>query len=238
MPFPTIAKMTPEEKRLGRFFDRCARKGLMDAFLPEEQTKLRDFLRRWHLRPGDRVLEPGCGAGRLTEILAEAVGPNGEVYACDLSGEMLRRAAQRGLRPPVHLFRGSAAKIERPDAYFDAIICLNVFPHFTNPAPVLVEFARVLKPNGRLYIAHFEGRRQINHFHRHAAPEVAHHLLPAARDMRRLMAKAGLEVTEFMDRSEMYWLAARRLRSRASAGRPCAYPAAIRASGGRCSSAK
>lgn len=206
----TSVTLTREERQLGRFFDRCARKGLMDAFLPEEQTKLRYFLRRWRLRPGDRVLEPGCGAGRLTEILAEAVGPDGEVYACDLSGEMLRRAAERGLRTPVYFIRGSAAKIERCDAYFDVIICLNVFPHFTNPAPVLQEFARVLKPAGRLYIAHFEGRRKINHFHRHAAPEVADHLLPAARDMRRLMARASFEVTELTDRSDMYWLAARR----------------------------
>ena len=44
------------------------------------------------LRPGDRVLEIGCGTGRNFPYLREAVGPGGRVYGVDLSAGMLARA--------------------------------------------------------------------------------------------------------------------------------------------------
>ncbi len=48
--------------------------------------------------PGDRVLEVGCGPGRLAVGLAQAVGPRGRVDAVDRSPQMLRRAARRAAR--------------------------------------------------------------------------------------------------------------------------------------------
>jgi 2-polyprenyl-3-methyl-5-hydroxy-6-metoxy-1,4-benzoquinol methylase len=58
-------------------------------------------LRRIGLEPGMRVLDVGCGPGRLTIPLAERVGSSGEVVAFDLQREMLdiveRRARDRGL---------------------------------------------------------------------------------------------------------------------------------------------
>jgi SAM-dependent methyltransferase len=50
------------------------------------------------LRPGMRVLDLGCGPGRVTIPIARAVGPDGGVDAIDVQPGMLARAAQ--LRPP------------------------------------------------------------------------------------------------------------------------------------------
>jgi SAM-dependent methyltransferase len=47
---------------------------------------------RLGLRPGDRVLEIGCGTGRNFPYLRQAVGPNGRIYGVDLSGGMLAKA--------------------------------------------------------------------------------------------------------------------------------------------------
>jgi ubiquinone/menaquinone biosynthesis C-methylase UbiE len=47
------------------------------------------------LRPGMRVLDVGCGPGRVTVPIARAVGPDGEVVAIDVQPGMLKRARQR-----------------------------------------------------------------------------------------------------------------------------------------------
>lgn len=193
------------DQGIAEFFDRCAHKRLMYEFEPTERETLRHFLELWAIKPGMRVLEPGCGSGRLTAVLAEAVGPEGEVVACDLSPEMIRLAEGRGLPSQVCLICGSATTIERAAGICDRIICLNVFPHFMDKAAVLHEFARLLRPDGQLWINHFEGRESLNHFHHHAAPEVSDHMLPCPFTMRRLLDENGFTLLDLVDRADAYW---------------------------------
>lgn len=196
------------DTEIAEFFDRCAEKRLMHDFPPEERVKLDRFLKMWNIEPGCRVLEPGCGSGRLTAELARAVGPEGEVYACDLSSGMLQLARARNLPPNVHFERESVLDVQRPDAWFDRIICLNVFPHFAWPERVLVRFAQLLKTGGELWINHFEGSESLNRFHHDAAPEVSNHALPCPHTMRWLMTGAGLQVDILEDCPEYYRLRA------------------------------
>ncbi|GEM_PF-317650 len=190
---------------LGKFFDRCAREGLMSDFEPGERPKLETFFSLWALRPEFRVLEPGCGAGRLTEQLAARIGAEGEVYSCDVSAEMLECARRRNLPAHVVFALAPAHAIERPDGWFDRIICLNVFPHFINREEVLREFARVLKPEGELWINHFEGHERLNEFHRKAGHEVAGHALPCRRGLEPLISGEGFQLVDFRDDDEMYY---------------------------------
>lgn len=196
------------DHEISEFFDRCARQRLMYEFEPMEQQTLRQFFELWEITPGMRVLEPGCGAGRLTVMLADAVGPQGEVMACDLSSEMIRLAEERGLSAQVCTVCGPVTEMARPAGWFDRIICLNVFPHFTDKQAVLREFRRLLKPQGALWINHFEGRESLNHFHHHAAPEVAEHALPCPCGMRHLLEEAGFDMLELVDRADAYWVKA------------------------------
>ncbi|HOF41902.1 MAG TPA: class I SAM-dependent methyltransferase [Candidatus Hydrogenedentes bacterium] len=193
------------DQGIAEFFDHCARKRLMYEFEPVELETLQRFLEMWAIRPGMRVLEPGCGAGRLTAVLAEAVGPEGEVVAYDLSPEMVRLAEGRGLPAQVHLICGSASAIVNEPGGFDRVICLNVFPHFADQAAALRGFSRLLKPEGQLWINHFEGRESLNHFHHHAAPEVSDHTLPCPYTMRRLMEENGFELLDLVDQPDAYW---------------------------------
>ncbi len=199
---------TQTESEIAAFFDRCADKRLMTDFPPDERAKLDWFLSLWGLKPGDRVLEPGCGSGRLTAELACAVGPGGAVHACDLSPGMLALARARELPPQARLARESVTRVSAPDGWFDAVICMCVFPHFTDPDAVLAEFARVLRPGGRLWINHFEGSASLNIFHRDAAPEVADHLLPCLHRMDALMRRQGFSIVQSIDCPEHYVLEA------------------------------
>ena len=201
---------TRDDLQISAFFDRCAEKRLMQEFEPSERETLNGFLLDWGISPGNRILEPGCGSGRLTEVLAEAVGPAGEIYAMDLSPAMIELARERGLPDHVHFDCGSAASIPREAACFDFVICLNVFPHFADKAAILREFARVLNPSGQLWVNHFSSREELNHFHLHAGEEVAHHMLPCADDMSAMMIAAGFRTVDLNEGSDFYSLRAAR----------------------------
>ena len=82
-----------------------------------------------------RVADLGCGVGMVTTLLAELVGPDGEVVGVDASGEQIARA--RELLPPgvsnVRFIEASATDTGLPADSFDLVYCR--FSCFTsNPA--------------------------------------------------------------------------------------------------------
>ena len=84
-------------------FDAIARDTRWHSFTAVEQLILDDFTCRWAIKPGENVLEPGCGSGRLTAVLAELTWPGGSVVAFDASAEFISVASGRGLPPHVRL---------------------------------------------------------------------------------------------------------------------------------------
>ena len=182
------------EQEIGTFFDECARNGFMETFDSNEIIKLRNMLDQWDIKPGHTILEPGCGSGRLTEYLAEAVGSEGKVVACDLSRVMIQKVLQRNLPKHVTVYCGSAARVPVEDNYFDKILCFQVFPHFIEKERTLTELARVLKTGGDLWINHLKSKEEINNIHRHASRVVISHHLPPDEDMYRLLSQNGFNV--------------------------------------------
>lgn len=193
-----------DERSLGRFFDGCAAGGIMEAFSPEEEARLALLEKGWAVRRGQRVLEPGCGSGRLTERLARAVGPRGAVVAFDLSDLMIRKAAGRRLPPQARLLRASAHALPVRSGHFDSAVCFHAFPHFEDPPRALGEIARVLKKGGSLWIEHLKGRAGVNRIHRDAGPEIRGHLIPPAPTMRRILREAGFRVKHLRDSPSGY----------------------------------
>ena len=197
------------DESLARYFDRCADEGVMDSFSSENEETLRRFMELWGIRPGERILEPGCGSGRLTARLADAAGPAGEVLALDISPRMIEEAWKRGLPPHVRFEVASAVEIPAPGGRFDKAVCFHVFPHFSDKPAALAEIARVLRPGGRLWINHLKGRAEINEFHSNAAQEVSAHQIPPEFEMRELLDAAGLTVVAFADSSDGYCVCAK-----------------------------
>ena len=104
-------------------------------------------------RPGERILDIGCGTGMLTLDLALSVGPSGEVIGVDPSADMLSQARDRltGFEN-VRLDTGTAGQLPVTDAELDAAVSLQVFEYLDDPRAGAKEAARALRSGGRLVI--------------------------------------------------------------------------------------
>ena len=103
-----------------------------------------------HLRPGDRVLDFGCGPGTITVGLAKAVEP-GEVHGIDMEESqiaMARAAAEAGGHANATFHVGDVTALPFEDDSFDVAHCHAVLMHVPDTAATLAEVKRVLKPGG------------------------------------------------------------------------------------------
>ena len=114
-------------------------------------------LRTLAAEPCARVLDVGCGTGRLAARLIDTPGVR-SVVGCDFSAGMLAHAAER-LRAAsagstrVALVRGDATRLPFADGSFDAAVSTEAFHWFPDQGAALRELGRVLRPNGRLLLA-------------------------------------------------------------------------------------
>jgi arsenite methyltransferase len=107
------------------------------------------------LRPGEHVVDVGCGAGIDSLIAAKMVGPHGQVVGVDMTPEMLhkarRSAAEAGLTN-VGFREGYGEALPVYSDWADVVISNGVLNLFPDKLAGLREMARVLKPGGRLQI--------------------------------------------------------------------------------------
>jgi predicted RNase H-like nuclease/protein-L-isoaspartate O-methyltransferase len=200
------------------YFDKmAAAPWAAQPFQAKDKPKIDRLLAAAEIHPGMRVLEPGCGTGRLTAILAEAVGPSGHVLALDISGDMVQACRDRlGARPTVQVVQAAIEDYALEPAGFDLVVCHQVLPHFDDPVAVCARLARALKPGGRLLVVHFTNVATINEIHRKASPPIQQDRLPLPVEMRGLLADAGLAVDRCVDDELGYCV--RGIRPRAVAG--------------------
>jgi len=104
------------------------------------------------LRPGGRVLDFGCGAGRMIRHL-RSVAETSEVWGTDISAEHILWC-KRNLSPPFRF--ATTTKVPHlpfEDRSFRLIYCGSVFTHIDDLADAwLLELRRILTPDGRLYV--------------------------------------------------------------------------------------
>ncbi len=106
------------------------------------------------LEEGARVLDVGCGTGRLARWIAERLGPKGTVAAIDPLEERVDIARSRG--DAVRFEVGQAEDLGAfEDASFDAVCMSSVFHWVSDKAKALAEVRRVLRPGGRLGVTTF-----------------------------------------------------------------------------------
>jgi len=111
------------------------------------------FLPWLDLSPGKTLLDVACGAGGPALRIAAATGCS--VVGVDVHEQAVTTAisiaAQRGLSQPAEFRTADATKaLPFPDATFEAIICIDAINHFPDRSSVIADWARLLKPGGRL----------------------------------------------------------------------------------------
>lgn len=120
-----------------------------------EVNRARVIIEHLGLAPGMKVLDAGCGPGRLTLPLAEAVGPQGEVLAMDSQVGMLARVREKaqtaGLQNVQFLEAGLGEGKLRQD-YYDRALLVTVLGEIPDPVGALLEIFNTLKPGGILSV--------------------------------------------------------------------------------------
>jgi ubiquinone/menaquinone biosynthesis C-methylase UbiE len=201
--------MTMHRKK--EFFEKIAREWDDEHSLPEEMERTRRFAaEHFRLDKGETVLDVGCGTSRLVPHLETAIGDKGKLIELDFSFEMLKIGKKRyGSDSRDLLFvQGDGHWLPLKDHSIDTIICMAFFPHLSDKPRGMRAFARVLKPGGRLIIAHQMNREELNRFHGNVDGPVKQDLLPDEPAMRAILADAGFKHVKIREAPGLYLAAA------------------------------
>jgi len=111
------------------------------------------------LQPGMAVADVGAGTGVFTDFFAKDVGPQGRVYAVELSPKFVallrERASARGL-PQVTAVQCTDRSAELPVASVDVVFLCDTYHHFEYPRSTMGSIHRALRPEGALVVVDFE----------------------------------------------------------------------------------
>ena len=152
----TDKPLTPDE-RLKQEFNRWADEGEGEKMERHHLDITEKTMRLMDLRPGERVLDLGCGSGWATRLLARMVGEGpegfGQVVGVDVSDEMIRQAREtsKDFENILYVW-GSAKQIPWEENYFDKVLSVESFYYYADQERALTELFRVMAPRGRLFI--------------------------------------------------------------------------------------
>lgn len=143
----------PEDPHNHKHTAKPDRLRLSDRFYASVDRQIAMWL---DLAPGSRILDAGCGGGGMTRLLAEAVGPGGQVVGLDTNPELLEfvRAELAGtdLAERVHLQEGDMRNLPFEAGEFDLVWSSRAVHGLPDQLVGLRELARVVRPGGRLVI--------------------------------------------------------------------------------------
>lgn len=127
---------------------------------------------------GDKVLDIACGTGVfIPELLRYEPA---SVLGIDFSTEMIRAAKQKLHDPRVRL--EAADLFDLTETGFDAATIYSAYPHFPDKEKMVEKLFSLLRPGGRVLIAHSESRHTINGRHHQGAQAVSIPLRPVQEE--------------------------------------------------------
>ena len=147
---------TGAEERVRDEFNQWAAEGKGEEMEAHHISITEQTLELMDLKPGDRVLDLGCGAGWASRMMAKAVANGdkpGQVVGLDVADEMIRRArAGSAEYDNVMFVVGSAQQIPWEENHFDKVLSVESFYYYVDQERALAELFRVMAPLGELYI--------------------------------------------------------------------------------------
>lgn len=165
----------------------------------------RETLRRLALRPGERLLDMGCGTGELVARIHQ-LSPAVRIFGADLAPAMLRQASEKVTRAAA-LIAADAVRLPFAAAVFDVVVSSSSFHYWPSPEAGLAEIQRVLRPGGRLVITDwcddYLACRVCDITLRLIDP--AHHRAYGTRACDRMLRDAGFREVQ-VERFRVSWL--------------------------------
>jgi ubiquinone/menaquinone biosynthesis C-methylase UbiE len=135
-----------------------------------ETNRAKVILGLLELQPGMKVLDAGCGPGRLSIPAAQAIGPQGELTALDLQAGMLARTREKAQAVGLSNIRFVQAGLgegQLEKEFYDRALLVTVLGEIPNQTAALNEIFSALKPGGLLSITevifdpHFQSRETV-----------------------------------------------------------------------------
>jgi demethylmenaquinone methyltransferase/2-methoxy-6-polyprenyl-1,4-benzoquinol methylase len=159
----TAVSTSKHPARIAGMFDAIApRYDVLNHLLSAglDRTWRRSAVRELRLTGRERVLDMCTGTGDLAiEAATATAGHAATVIGIDFAGEMLRRGTAKirrtGLTRRIHLARGDAVRVPLPNACCDAVTIAFGIRNVMDPLLACREFARVVRPGGRLAVLEF-----------------------------------------------------------------------------------
>ncbi len=186
--------MSDDHTHVQEFFG--ARAADWDTRFPDDGPAYEAAVSDMGLRPGDRVLDAGCGTGRALPPLKAVVGASGVVVGADLTWAMLEAAVRAGRDRDGRLLLTDVAALPLRSESLDAVFAAGLVAHLPNPAENLRELARVVRPGGTLALFHPIGRAALAARQgRQLTPED----LRAESNLGPLLADSGWDMTSYAD---------------------------------------
>ncbi len=177
--------------RWARYYDLVT-----SALLLGNERSIRDMVVEIaDVKPGDKVLDVGCGTGSLTLAAWRRAGTDGEVHGIDASPEMIQFAQDKTAKvgAPIDFQIGLVEHIPFPDDYFDVVLSSLMLHHLPDDLKrrAFAEIRRVLKPGGYLFAVDFEPPK--NRLALHVMPHlIVHNMMHVnVRDYVPMMESAG-----------------------------------------------
>ncbi|WP_165227142.1 class I SAM-dependent methyltransferase [Aquisphaera insulae] len=111
------------------------------------------------LRPGMAVADIGAGTGLFTRLMADAVGPEGKVYAVDVARNFLDYIAERAKQDgtgQIITVKGSQVSTNLKPGSVDLVFLCDVYHHLEDHEKVLASIRAALRDGGRLVLVEFD----------------------------------------------------------------------------------
>jgi ubiquinone/menaquinone biosynthesis C-methylase UbiE len=156
------------------------------------------------LSRGARVLDLGCGTGRLLDRMGSAVSGSTPI-GLDRSAGMAEQA--RRLRPDLRIERATAEALPHPDRSFDAVVSTVSFHHWSDKVGALAEVFRVLRPGGLFGLADISLDDVPDRPRVLWAPARRRMIdMPTLGEREHLLAAAGLRVLDALPTLHRRWI--------------------------------
>ncbi len=157
-----------------QFFDSHAKD--WDSYWQEEEFVLmHKILDRSGIQKEDMVLDIACGTGILVPFYLESGIQPSRMQGIDISPKMVEIFSHKF--PDIPVLCDDFLSAALPENFFSYAMIFNSFPHFMEPERVFAKVAEILKPKGKLIIAHTKTREALDMHHERSSSVVKSHRL-------------------------------------------------------------